>query len=413
MAINIRNVSKLYPAKAEGGGELRALDDVTLHVSTGEWLAVMGPSGSGKSTLVNIIGCLDRPSSGEVSIGGEELAQFSRAQLDRFRAEKIGFIFQQFHLIPYLTALENVMLAQYFHSMTDEAEALAALERVGLRGRARHLPAHLSGGEQQRVCIARALINDPQIILADEPTGNLDAENEEIVLRKLREMHAQGRTIIMVTHDPVVARLADRRLELPHGKIAVQETFSMSDEEQFDEVLEELWVLAENGERAELGRVEVEGALPMRLALERMKSLGLVDLTEHALEPHTHKQVLNRCHVAFRPATEYTGHGDHMFIFTEKGRKRAEDVIRRHRLAERLFTQTFHVNDEKEVAEQACKFEHILSPEATDRICTFLGHPRTCPHGSLIPAGPCCLGAKSNDARSSELSDPKIFAEKK
>ena len=122
---------------------------------------------------------------------------------------------------------------------------------------------------------------------------------------KLREMHAQGRTIIMVTHDPVVARLADRRLELHHGKIAAQEIFSLADEEQFDEVLEELWVLAENGEPAELGRVEVEGALPMRLALERMQSMGLVDLTEHALEPHTHKQVLNRCHVAFRPATEH------------------------------------------------------------------------------------------------------------
>ena len=115
----------------------------------------------------------------------------------------------------------------------------------------------------------------------------------------------------------------------------------LSDEEQFDEVLEELWVLAENGEPAELGRVEVEGALPMRLALERMQSLGLVNLTEHTLEPHTHKQVLNRCHVAFRPVSETTGHGDHMIIFTEKGHKRAEDVIRRHRLAERLFTADF------------------------------------------------------------------------
>ena len=234
--------------------------------------------------------------------------------------------------------------------------------------------------------------------------------NEEIVLRKLREMHAQGRTIIMVTHDPVVARLADRRLELHHGKIAAQEIFSLSDEEQFDEVLEELWVLAENGEPAELGRVEVEGALPMRLALERMKSLGLVDLTEHALEPHTHKQVLNRCHVAFRPASEYTGHGDHMIIFTEKGRKRAEDVIRRHRLAERLFTQTFHVHDEKEIAEEACKFEHILSPEATERICSFLGHPRTCPHGSPIPAGECCLAAKTAAQQSAVSSQKSAFS---
>src|SRR5579859_6913020 len=300
MAIEIKNVSKLYPAKADGDGDLRALDGVSLRVGIGEWLAIMGPSGSGKSSLVNLIGCLDRPSSGEIWIGGENLAQFSRAQLDRFRAEQIGFIFQQFHLIPYLTAVENVMLAQYFHSMTDQSEALAALERIGLRHRADHLPSQLSGGEQQRVCIARALINDPKIILADEPTGNLDAVNEEIVLRQLRQLHEQGRTIIMVTHDPVVARLADRRLELHHGKIIAQETYTLSDEEQFDEVLEELWVLAENGEPAELGRVEVEGALPMRMALERMEVTGLVELTEHAAAPHTHKQVLNRCHIAFQ-----------------------------------------------------------------------------------------------------------------
>src|SRR5471032_1947990 len=176
-----------------------------------------------------------------------------------------------------------------------------------------------------------------------------------------------------------------------------QEIFSLSDEEQFDEVLEELWVLAENGEPAELGRVEVEGSLPMPLALERMQALGLVDLEDHTDAPHSHKMVLNRCHVAFRPPTSSEHHGQQMIIFTEKGRRRAEDVIRRHRLAEVLFTHTFQVEDEKEIAEQACRFEHILSPEATDRICTFLGHPRTCPHGSLIPAGPCCLAAKANE----------------
>src|SRR5436853_895564 len=141
----------------------------------------------------------------------------SASELNRVRAEKIGFVFQQFHLVPYLSALENVMLAQYFHSMTDEQEAREALERVGLKQRARHLPAHLSGGEQQRVCIARALINDPQIILADEPTGNLDAQNEEIVLHLLRQFHNQGRTIVMVTHDPAVARLAARKVELHPG----------------------------------------------------------------------------------------------------------------------------------------------------------------------------------------------------
>ncbi len=193
------------------------------------------------------------------------------------RAEKIGFIFQQFHLIPFLTAVENVMLAQYFHSMTDEKEAIEALARVGLGDRAHHLPSQLSGGEQQRVCIARALINDPKIILADEPTGNLDAQNEEIVLRLLREFHQQGRTIVMVTHDPVVARLADRRIELHHGKIASQEVFAMADEEQFDEVLEELWVLAEHGEIAEVERMEVHGALPVSLAIEKMIADGSCD----------------------------------------------------------------------------------------------------------------------------------------
>jgi putative ABC transport system ATP-binding protein len=226
--IEIGDVSRLYPTKAAGndGGEnngkssgasaIHALDHISLHVARGEWLSIMGPSGSGKSTLVNLIGCLDRPTSGEIWLDGRNVAGMTSAELNRVRAEKIGFIFQQFHLIPFLTAAENVMLAQYFHSMTDEKEATEALERVGLGHRAHHLPSQLSGGEQQRVCIARALINDPRIILADEPTGNLDALNEESVLRLLREFHRQGRTIVMVTHDPVVARLADRRIEFHH-----------------------------------------------------------------------------------------------------------------------------------------------------------------------------------------------------
>ncbi len=291
--IQIKDVTKLYPAKesgnesANGGGKEResgaihALDHISLHVAPGEWLSIMGPSGSGKSTLVNLIGCLDRPSSGEIWLDGQNVARIPSAELDRVRAEKIGFIFQQFHLIPFLTAVENVMLAQYFHSMTDEKEAVEALTRVGLGDRTHHLPSQLSGGEQQRVCIARALINDPRIILADEPTGNLDAQNEEIVLRLLREFHQQGRTIVMVTHDPVVARLADRRIELHHGKIASQEVFSMADEEQLDEVLEELWVLAEHGEIAEVERMEVHGALPVNLAIEKMIDMGFVVSTPH------------------------------------------------------------------------------------------------------------------------------------
>jgi len=350
----------------------------------------MGPSGSGKSTLVNLVGCLDRPTSGEIWLDGENVAQLSAADLNRVRAEKIGFVFQQFHLIPYLTAVENVMLAQYFHSMTDEREALEALERVGLKDRCHHLPSQLSGGEQQRVCIARALINDPKIVLADEPTGNLDALNEEIVLRLLRDLHRQGRTIVMVTHDPVVARLADRRIELHHGRIAAQEVFSMSDEEQFDEVLEEMWVLEEHGEIAEIGRMEVHGALPVSIAVDKMAEMGLVSSRPHPPEPHHHKRFVNPCHDALKPDGVSTGDGDTIVEMTERGRHRAADVIRRHRLAERLFTDSLAMDSETEIEQQACKFEHVLSPGATDKICAFLGHPRTCPHGSPIPPGACC-----------------------
>jgi len=389
--IKLKNVSRGYPARAEAkGGVIRALDDFSLNVDPGEWIAIMGPSGSGKSTLVNLIGCLDRPSSGEIWLDGEDVAHISPSELNRVRAEKIGFVFQQFHLIPYLTALENVMLAQYFHSMTDEQEALEALQRVGLKERAHHVPSQLSGGEQQRVCIARALINDPKIVLADEPTGNLDAVNEEIVLRLLRELHQQGRTIVMVTHDPVVARLADRRIELHHGKIAAQEVFAMADEEQFDEVLEELWALGEHGEIAEVGRMEVHGALPVSIAVEKMIALGLVWATPHPPEAHDHKPFINPCHDALKPTGVSTGDGSMIVELTPRGRQRAADIIRRHRLAERLFTDSLAMDSETEIEQQACKFEHILSPEATDKICAFLGHPRTCPHGAPIPPGPCC-----------------------
>jgi len=406
--IRLQHVSRHYPAKAEANGAvIRALDDVSLAVAPGEWLAMMGPSGSGKSTLVNLIGCLDRPTSGEIWLDNENVASMSASELNRVRAEKIGFVFQQFHLIPYLTALENVMLAQYFHSMTDEQEALEALERVGLRERAHHLPAHLSGGEQQRVCIARALINDPKIVLADEPTGNLDAQNEEIVLRLLRELHQQGRTIIMVTHDPVVARLADRRIELHHGRIAEQEVFSMPDEVQFDEVLEEIWVLEEHGEPAEVGRMEVHGALPVAIAVEKMTEVGLVTTSPHPPHPHAHKNIVNPCHDTLKPVAENLGDGELMVEFTARGRQRAADVIRRHRLAERLFTESLGMVNEEEIEQQACKFEHILSPEATERICAFLGHPRTCPHGAAIPPGPCCGNRAVDDATEMGIADPE------
>ena len=402
--IRLNHVSRLYPSRAEApGGTIRALDDFSLQVEPGEWIAVMGPSGSGKSTLVNLIGCLDRPSSGEILLDGQNVAVLSRNELNRVRAEKIGFIFQQFHLIPYLSAVENVMLAQYFHSMTDEQEAREALAIVGLRDRADHLPAQLSGGEQQRVCIARALINDPKIILADEPTGNLDAMNEEIVLRLLRDLHDQGRTIVMVTHDPVVARLSDRRIELHHGKIAAQEVFAMADEEQFEEVLEELWVLEEHGEPAEIEHMEIHGALPVSLAVDKMREMGLVTTAPHPPEPHDHKRFVNPCHDALKPSGVSIGDGSMMVELTPRGRQRAADIIRRHRLAERLFTDSLALDSETEIEQQACKFEHILSPEATDKICTFLGHPETCPHGAPIPRGQCC-------AKTANLSSEPIKA---
>jgi putative ABC transport system ATP-binding protein len=403
MMIRLNHVSRFYPSRAEApGGIIRALDDFTLRVEPGEWIAVMGPSGSGKSTLVNLMGCLDRPSSGEILLDGENLGDMSRNELNRVRAEKIGFIFQQFHLIPYLSAVENVMLAQYFHSMTDEQEAREALARVGLRERADHVPAQLSGGEQQRVCIARALINDPKIILADEPTGNLDAKNEEIVLQLLRDLHDQGRTIVMVTHDPVVARLSDRRIELHHGKIAAQEVFAMADEEQFDEVLEELWVMDEHREPAEIEHMEVHGALPVSIAVEKMREMGLVTTAPHPPEPHDHKRFINPCHDALKPSGVSIGDGSVIVELTSRGRQRAADIIRRHRLAERLFTDSLAMDSETEIEQQACKFEHILSPEATEKICTFLGHPKTCPHGAPIPRGQCCAGNRQDTVPAAE-----------
>jgi len=211
-------------------GNVRALDGVSFRVDAGEWIAIMGPSGSGKTTLINILGGLDTPTSGQAAVDGTDVARLDEAGLTRFRAEKIGFIFQQFHLVPYLTAVENVMLAQYFHSTTDEKEAQQSLERVGLGDRIEHLPAQLSGGEQQRVAVARALINHPKLILADEPTGNLDEANEDIVLSLLRELHTEGHTILMVTHAPSIGRLADRRIEFAHGRLVQAAATSLKPE---------------------------------------------------------------------------------------------------------------------------------------------------------------------------------------
>ncbi|EKL1545916.1 ABC transporter ATP-binding protein [Campylobacter coli] len=208
--IQIKNLSKKF-------GKVKALDNINLNIYKGEWLAIMGPSGSGKSTLLNILSLMDDPSSGKYILDKEDLEQINEEQKITLRREKIGLIFQQFHLIPYLSALENVMLSQYYHSSVDEEDAKAVLEKVGLSHRLSHLPSQLSGGEQQRVCIARALINNPEILLADEPTGNLDEANEKIVLETLQKLKNEGKTIVLITHNPELAKFADRTLILQHG----------------------------------------------------------------------------------------------------------------------------------------------------------------------------------------------------
>ncbi|EHV4776497.1 ABC transporter ATP-binding protein [Campylobacter coli] len=208
--IQIKNLSKKF-------GKVKALDNINLNIYKGEWLAIMGSSGSGKSTLLNILSLMDDPSSGKYILDNEDLEQINEEQKITLRREKIGLIFQQFHLIPYLSALENVMLSQYYHSSVDEEDAKAVLEKVGLSHRLSHLPSQLSGGEQQRVCIARALINNPEILLADEPTGNLDEANEKIVLETLQKLKNEGKTIVLITHNPELAKFADRTLILQHG----------------------------------------------------------------------------------------------------------------------------------------------------------------------------------------------------
>ncbi len=198
-----------------------ALKGASFTIQRGEWANIMGPSGSGKTTLLNLIGCLDTPTGGSLIVNGTETAFLNQKERTGFRRENIGLVFQQFHMIPHLTALENVMIAQYFHSIEDEEEAKEALLRVGMEHRLNHLPSQLSGGEQQRVCIARALINQPQIILADEPTGNLDKKNEEAVLEIFRELHREGRTIVIVTHNPEIGEIGNKIIQMSHGEVTV------------------------------------------------------------------------------------------------------------------------------------------------------------------------------------------------
>lgn len=223
--VTAQNVTKIYPM---GKVHVTALDDVSFAIAESEFVAIMGPSGSGKSTLMNLIGCLDKPTSGTISINGTDVSRLSDRQLARLRGSHIGFVFQTFNLIPRIDALANVMLPMTFAGKLSpkerRARAQQLLESVGLGERMHHLPSELSGGERQRVAIARALANDPKILLADEPTGNLDTKTGKTILDLFVELNKAGRTIIVVTHDATVASYARRIVRLLDGKIVGDET---------------------------------------------------------------------------------------------------------------------------------------------------------------------------------------------
>lgn len=210
--ISLKNIFKSFK-------DVHALEDISFDVPKNQWLSIMGPSGSGKTTLINILSLMDNPTSGIYELLGKNVANLSQNEHLKIRRETIGLIFQQFHLIPYLSVLENVMLAQYYHSSVEIEDAKAMLDMVGLGHRFTHLPSQLSGGEQQRVCIARALINNPEILIADEPTGNLDEKNEGVVLELFQKIKKDGKTIILITHNPSLGKQGDRMITLSHGKL--------------------------------------------------------------------------------------------------------------------------------------------------------------------------------------------------
>lgn len=220
-------IKTLHLTKIYGKGEIQvtALDDVSIEMKTGEFVAIMGPSGSGKSTLMNILGCLDHPTSGQYFLAGEDVSRLDKSQLAQIRNQRIGFVFQSYNLLPRTSALENVMLTMLYNhdgqltAAEQEAKARKVLEAVGLGDRIEHQPHELSGGQGQRVAIARALINDPLLLLADEPTGNLDSRSGEEIMALLTELNAQGSTIIMVTHEDDIAAHAQRVIHFLDGRI--------------------------------------------------------------------------------------------------------------------------------------------------------------------------------------------------
>ncbi len=217
--ISMQEITKIYHV---GGEEVRALDRATMRVGEGEFVSVVGPSGSGKSTLMNIIGCLDVADSGTYVLDGQDILQYSERQLARIRNRKIGFIFQSFNLLAKMTAEENVelpLIYQGLHLSERKERARLALERVGLTDRSKHRPAELSGGQQQRVAVARALATNPAILLADEPTGNLDSKTGADIMRLFHELHEAGNTIVLITHDERIAVLAQRSVRIMDGRV--------------------------------------------------------------------------------------------------------------------------------------------------------------------------------------------------
>ncbi|MHC1766300.1 MAG: ABC transporter ATP-binding protein [Verrucomicrobiia bacterium] len=218
--VKLRDVTKVYHL---GGEEIRALDGVSLDIESGEFISIIGPSGSGKSTLMHILGCLDSPTSGTIELDGVKIEGASPRELAGIRNRKIGFVFQFFNLLPKLNVVQNVELPMIYSGASGKERrerAMAALKLVELENRGKHRPSQLSGGQQQRVAIARALVNDPKIIFADEPTGNLDSHTGEVILELFRKLSGEGRTIILVTHDPEIAAVTPRKIEIRDGKIA-------------------------------------------------------------------------------------------------------------------------------------------------------------------------------------------------
>src|SRR6266699_4858397 len=218
--VELRNVSKIYHL---GGEEIRALDDLSLDIQEGEFISIIGPSGSGKSTLMHILGCLDSPTSGTIKLDGTLIHDASPRELARIRNRKIGFVFQFFNLLPKLNVLQNVELPMIYSGIAArerKERAMTALESVDLANRARHRPSQLSGGQQQRAAIARALVNNPRLVFADEPTANLDSHTGDAILKLFRKLSTEGRTIVLVTHDPEIAAVTPRRIEIRDGKIA-------------------------------------------------------------------------------------------------------------------------------------------------------------------------------------------------